>query len=140
MFSILHRLVIEVEPSALIAAIVESAQLSAWWTKAEGHDGHVGFEFGPEGDHKVLMQVLEVSDACVRWQCVAGPWVETGEFVFKVDEDERGAVLHFAHHGWADNGDFYQHCNSKWGFFLVTSLKQYLETGRGLPHPHEPSI
>ncbi len=140
MHSILHRLVIETEPKKLVAAFLEPSQLSAWWTKAQGNDGHITFVFGPEGEHKVVMKILEVHDDCVRWQCVEGSWVDTGEFEFKISEDERGTVLHFAHHGWQENGDFFQHCNSKWGYFLVTSLKNYLEKGEGAPHPNDPSI
>jgi hypothetical protein len=76
----------------------------------------------------------------VTWQCVSGPWVEKGLFSFNIQADERGAVLHFKHQGWDEIDDFYQHYNSKWGFFLVVSLKGYLEQGVGQPHPQDPNI
>lgn len=84
--------------------------------------------------------VSTIENKEVRWQCINGPWAETGEFVFSISEDKRGCCLHFSHHGWQQTDDFYQHCNAKWGFFLVVSLKQYLESGTGLPHPNDPSI
>jgi len=54
----------------------------------------------------------------VTWQCTNGPWAETGLFTFSISPG-------FSHEGWPETGDFYQHCNTKWGFFLsnVTILK-----------------
>ena len=42
--------------------------------------------------------------------------------------------------GWLDDGDFFMHRNAKWGFLLAVSLKQFLESGTGVPHPGDPSI
>ncbi|MFT5434337.1 MAG: hypothetical protein ACI9OJ_005050 [Myxococcota bacterium] len=61
-------------------------------------------------------------------------------FVFDIVEHERGAVLRLSNERWTDDGDFYMHCNAKWGFFLAVSLKKYLEDGTGQPHPQDPSI
>jgi len=87
----------------------------------------------------IEMKIVDlVPDEKVVWKCQSGPWAETGEFVFNIQPHERGAVLKFAHHGWPKADDFYMHCNGKWGFFLCTSLKDYLETGTGKPHPADP--
>lgn len=85
------------------------------------------------------MEALK-SNELVVWHCLAGLWTETGLFTFSISPDERGAVLNFSHQGWSETNDFYQHCNSKWGFFLVVSLKSYLEKGVGQPHPNDPNI
>lgn len=90
---------------------------------------------------QVDMQIETLTtNELVVWQCVAGPWQETGSFIFSITPDERGAVLHFKHQGWKETDDFYQHCNCKWGFFLAVSLKSYLEKGLGQPHPQDPNI
>jgi hypothetical protein len=57
-----------------------------------------------------------------------------------VSPHERGSVLRFYNGGWPAQDDFYMHCNAKWGLFLAVSLKQYLEEGRGVPHPQEARI
>lgn len=109
----------------------------AAWTQAEV----LAQWFGPEGEHQVVMKVVSSVPAKeIRWQCIAGPWMDKGEFIFSITEDGRGVALDFAHHGWQETDDFYKHCNAKWGFFLAVSLKQYLETGKGQPHPNDPDI
>ena len=57
----------------------------------------------------------------------------------KQDLRADGVVL-FGHKGWKQAGEFYMHCNSKWGFFLGTSLKDYVETGKGRPAPEDPDL
>jgi uncharacterized protein YndB with AHSA1/START domain len=145
MHNILHRIVIETTPDKLYRALTTQQGLSAWWTKNSSNGDNVGsaisFLFGPDGSHQVDMQIKALkSNELVVWQCVAGPWTETGLFTFSISADERGAVLHFSHQGWNETNDFYQHCNSKWGFFLAVSLKSYLEIGEGQPHPRDPNI
>jgi uncharacterized protein YndB with AHSA1/START domain len=145
MFNILHRITIETTPDKFYLALTTQQGLSAWWTNTVTHGDAIGstntFLFGPEGDHKVdmLINTLE-TDKKVVWQCTSGPWINTGTFTFLISADERGTVLHFSHQGWIESDDFFQHCNSKWGYFLAVSLKQYLETGLGQPHPNDPNI
>ena len=144
MTDILHRVVIETSPEELYQALTDQSGLSAWWTKAET-DPTVGalasFLFGPNGDLKVDMEIIElVPREKVVWKCISGPWVDTGEFNFNIHSHERGAVIEFAHYGWNIPNEFFMHCNSKWGFFLGVSLKNYLETGKGKPHPEDPDF
>lgn len=145
MANILHRVVIEASPQATYAAVTEQSGLSAWWTRAEAVaevDSIARFWFGAdEGAPKVAMRVTElVPGKKVVWQCIAGPWVETGEFSFDIKPHERGSVLLFAHRGWPEDDEFYMHCNCKWGFFLGVSLKGCLETGEGKPGPLDPDL
>jgi len=144
MNSILHKITIETTPEKLYHAITTQNGLSAWWTKCETSskiDSVASFLFGPNGEHKVEMKIKRLTpNEEVQWQCVNGPWAETGLFTFSISPDKRGAVLRFAHADWPDTGDFYQHCNTKWAFFLCVSLKKYLESGTGEPHPQDPNI
>ena len=141
MNSILHRIVIESSPEKLFQALNTESGLSNWWTRAEQNEEKITFLFGPNGEHQVVMALISaIPGQEVKWQCIAGAWAEKGEFVFSIAETARGACLDFAHHGWQETDDFYKYCNAKWGYFLAVSLKQYLETGRGLPHPNDPNI
>lgn len=144
MVNILHRIVIETSPQSLFEALTEQSGLSSWWTRAET-DGKEGgfaqFFFGPNGEHQVKMEILKlVANQKVVWKCIEGPWVDTGTFEFDIQVDERGTVLGFRHNDWPQADEFFMHCNSKWGFFFTVSLKNFLETGQGSPHPKDPSI
>ena len=145
MAEILHRVEIETSPEKLYNALTEQSGLSAWWTKAET-TAKVGtiasFLFGPEGNqHQCDMKITELTpNKKVVWKCISGPWVETKEFSFEIKAHERGSVVLFAHRGWTEPSEFFMHCNCKWGFFLGVSLKNYLETGKGNPHPGDPNI
>ncbi len=141
MHSIVHKIVIETTPENLYQALNTKSGLSEWWTKAEVVNNKITLYFGSDNEHLVEMEVRKtIPGTELRWKCVSGPWVEQGEFVFLITPHERGACLDFAHHGWAEADDFFKHCNPKWGFFLAVSLKQYLESGKGQPHPADPSI
>jgi uncharacterized protein YndB with AHSA1/START domain len=88
MSDILHRVVVETSPEKLYKALTEQSGLSAWWTKAETAaqaGGLASFRFGPNGDHRVDMKITELApNERVVWKCVAGPWVDTKEFVFEI--------------------------------------------------------
>ena len=144
MTSIKHRVIMETTPNKLFDAISTEQGLSAWWTKTTttGKPGSVAnFYFGPNGEHVVEMTIVEVfADSRVVWKCTGGPWVMTDQFIFTIEADPRGAALTFENSGWAAQDNFYAHCNAKWGFLLAVSLKKYLKTGQGQPHPMDPDI
>ena len=141
MYSIALKIKIETAPESLYEALSSPAGLSNWWTNANQEGGNTHFYFGADGSHRITMKTLtSVPGEKVRWQCIEGPWADKGEFDFSLENTEGGVYLDFAHHGWKEIDDFYKHCNAKWGFFLGVSLKNYLETGLGSPHPNDPSI
>ena len=144
MAAILHRLIIETSPEKLYRALTEQQLLSDWWTKTETDSkvgGQAHFRFGDDPAHHVIMEIVALEPSKkVVWQCVQGPWVDTGKFTFDIAKDDRGAVLKFTHEGWPSADDFYRHCNSKWGFFFTASLKSLLEKGIGSPFPNDPRI
>lgn len=141
MYAIQHRVEIESTPRQLRDALTTSEGLSKWWTQtnAQPEVGSIAqFAFG-DGSHIVRMRVDELSEELVVWTCIEGPWVNH-RFHFEFTQHKRGVALRFTHEGWSQTDDFYRHCNTKWGFFLSASLKGWLETGRGTPHPKEPKI
>jgi uncharacterized protein YndB with AHSA1/START domain len=142
-YAIHHRVEVEASPEALFDALSTQDGLACWWTPMVETEATVGsiikFRFG-DGKGGADMRIDElVPGKRVAWTCVEGPWPEM-RFVFSIEAHERGAVLLFDHEGWPEVGDFYRHCNTKWGYFLASSLKPYLESGTGAPHPQDPSI
>lgn len=144
MTAIMHKIEMDASPATVFDALVTQAGLSAWWTDATAQPeigSEAKFAFGPQGEHVVKMKVTElVPGGKVVWQCVEGPWEQTGLFEFDLEAIERGTALRFTHSDWPEADDFFRHCNSKWGFFLGTSLKDYVETGQGKPHPNDPAL
>lgn len=144
MNSICHRITVETTPESLYRALSTEEGLSAWWTECRSDSvvgGTANFVFGVSAEHKVEMTILALEkDTKVEWRCSEGPWKGMGLFRFDVEPDERGAVLSFTHDGWPELDGFYRHCNSKWGYFFTVSLKNYLELGKGSPHPEDPRI
>jgi len=145
MNAILHRVEFDADPAQVFRALTETDQLSAWWTRAEElSDNQLCFSFGPNGEHKVTMAVTASEPHReLEWRCQSGPWENTDGFQFEIKNSERGAILFFSNPGWHEdknNLDFFRHCNTKWGYFLGVSLKQFVETGRGQPHPMDPNI
>jgi len=45
----------------------------------------------------------------------------------------------FMHAGWREQVEFMSHCSTKWATFLM-SMKSFVETGSGQPHPHDVQI
>lgn len=141
--SIHHCLEIEASPTRLFDALTRPDQLAAWWTprverQGEGVGAVLQFRFGDGGGPDMRVDAQE-EGRLVQWHCVAGPW-QGMTFRFALAPHARGVVLRFDHSGWSEQSDFFGHCNAKWGYFLAVSLKRYLETGEGAPHPRDPKI
>jgi hypothetical protein len=73
----------------------------------------------------------------VVWKTISanapGGW-DSSTITFDLRREGDGTVLSFAHRGLADADDGYALVNTGWGYYLV-SLRQYVETGEGGPHP-----
>jgi len=73
----------------------------------------------------------------VVWKTIAstapGGWKGT-TISFDLREDGEDTVLSFSHRGFAQADENYARVTTGWAYFLI-SLQQYLETGRGAPHP-----
>lgn len=138
--AIMHRVEIDCELDALYRAFTTSEGITSWWSAATVKKDELTVDFG--GGHSVRFAVEEnVKKARVVWKCVEGPWVNTEQFLMTLGTSDSGrSFVEFAHTGWETPDAFFMHCNSKWGFFLTVSLKDYLEKGEGTPHPHEPNI
>ena len=145
MADILHRIEIKAAPDKVYEAVAPQQGLASWWTPQADAPDEVGsvakFRFG-DGTHGPDFEVTDLSpDQRVAWRWVGGveDWVDT-DVTFDIRPTPDGSVVLFGHKGWKQAGEFYMHCNSKWGFFLGTSLKDYVETGKGRPAPEDPDL
>ncbi len=148
MVNIIHRIGIKSSAAQVYKALSTINGLANWWTEDTTGDeqlgGKISFTFRSEtGDIKgqMIMEVMELNpEKSVRWNCISGPeeWIGT-EISFELSEADGQTIIIFAHNNWREQVEFTAHCSMKWAVFLL-SLRQYVETGKGNPSPHDLKI
>ncbi len=106
--------------------------------------GKIVFRFLSESGKeigKMIMEVQELNfekDVC--WRCIDGPaeWIGT-DITFRLSQQEDQTIIIFGHRNWREEVEFTAHCSMKWAVFLL-SLREYVETGKGKPSPHDLKI
>jgi uncharacterized protein YndB with AHSA1/START domain len=148
MVDIIHRIGIRSSAEQVYQALSTIGGVSNWWTEEiEGDEkigGKIKFTFRSEtGDLKgqMVMEVQELNpQKSVRWQCVDGPneWIGTS-ITFDLSQQDGQTIIIFGHRNWSEAIEFMAHCSMKWAVFLL-SLREYVETGKGRPSPHDLKI
>jgi uncharacterized protein YndB with AHSA1/START domain len=136
---------VEASPDALFDALTTASGLTAWWTRAAG-SGETGGElrFSMSAPEPLLIHVDEATrPTSVRWtvvECSFEPdWVGTRP-TFTITPVEGGTSrLEFRHHGLTDELECIDMCTRGWDHYM-TSLRDYVETGRGNPRGSEADI
>jgi uncharacterized protein YndB with AHSA1/START domain len=138
---IMHLIKIKTSPDQVYRALTTAEGIRNWWTRdatIESKIGGIGeFRFyDGKGVTKIRVDELKASARAV-WKTISanapGGW-DSSTITFDLRREGDGTVLSFAHRGLADADDGYALVNTGWGYYLV-SLRQYLETGEGGPHP-----
>ena len=144
MNTIRHRVGIQSSIRNVYDAVHQPEKLQSWWAAAATGSGTVGsrieLEFPGYPDH--VWEIAELAaDELVRLRLVSGPepWhgselrfelVDSGDQVFVTLTHTTGPKTPEAAR---------QYFCTKWPMFLV-SLKQFLETGQGMPYPDDLKI
>lgn len=137
------RIVFEVDVDGpdrrLLDALTTRDGIAAWWTDDVEFAGGVGavMRLGfPVAPLPFELRVEEAGPKRVRWASVGEfpPHWQGTEVVWtpapKPDGD--GAVVHFAHDGWAGDDGPLPMAAFTWGQLLV-ALKRFVETGEAAP-------
>jgi uncharacterized protein YndB with AHSA1/START domain len=148
MVDIIHRIGIKAPVAHVYTALTTLKGLAGWWTEGVTGDGRVGgkieFRFLTKTGEllgKMVMEVQELGENKeVRWRCVEGPeeWVGT-DITFQLSEQDGQIIVLFGHRNWREAVEATYHCSMKWATFLL-SLREYVETGKGKPSPHDLKI
>ena len=134
--SIKHYLVIKAVAEKVYTALSKTEGLCGWWTVEAKADERVGgtaeFIFGERYYNKMKITNL-LNSKKVEWKCLEGDkeWIGT-TFLFDLEEKDGSTILRFSQNNWKEETDFFASCNYNWGYYLK-SLKQYCETGAGIP-------
>jgi uncharacterized protein YndB with AHSA1/START domain len=135
---ILHKLSIGAPRERVFQALATREGLARWWTTTTEGDSVPGqtltFRFGT---HAVEMRVDELRPgARVAWECTKDPEWGGTKLAFDLTEENGRTTVLFGHREWPRAGEFFAHCSTKWATFLL-SLREYVETGKGRPFPHD---
>jgi hypothetical protein len=63
-------------------------------------------------------------------------WVDT-KLIFNISSDDGRTKINFTHEGLVPDYECYQVCNDAWSGYIGTSLKDFIETGKGKPNPKD---
>lgn len=125
-------------PAEVEAALTTLAGLVGWWTQASGDartGGELTFTFGnPE---PLLMRVDVARPDLVQWTCLGyRPMPDWTGTVLRFELSELpagGCRVRFEQEGLTPRLECFEQCSRSWDHFVVTSLRNYLETGAGDP-------
>ena len=139
---ILHLLKIQALPERVYQALTTAQGIRDWWTRDADLDSQIGgageFRFY-QGRVVATVKIDELEPpARVAWMTVACslPSWDGTKITFDLRRDGSDTVIRFAHRGFEQAGDDYASTTTGWGYYLL-SLRRYLETGEGAPHPND---
>jgi len=148
MADILHRIGIKAPITQVYNVLTTLDGLAHWWTEDVLGDCRIGgkieFTFRSKTGEflgKIVMEVIELNpQKVVRWRCLEGPaeWIGT-DITFQLSRQDGQAIVLFGHRNWREAVESTYHCSMKWATFLL-SLRDYVETGKGKPSPHDLKI
>ena len=149
------KITINAPPAKVYAALTTPEGLRGWWTTdcevGDGPGSQSTFRFGKTTSVVRIEKLVPQQE--VRWHCVeyfldfsmvskTDEWVGTSMVFNLTAASAEGTDLHFVHDGLTPDLECYALCEGGWDHFLKTSLKKFLETGKGEPYnqdyPHSP--
>jgi uncharacterized protein YndB with AHSA1/START domain len=148
MVDIIHRVATTAPLSKVYAALSTVEGVAGWWTEETTGESKLGGTLevrfrSPSGEAIGGMRfelVKLAPNQTVHWRFVSGPpeWIGT-EVTFSLSRVGERTVILFAHKNWREAVEFTAHCSTKWATFLL-SLRDFVETGKGRPSPHDLKI
>ena len=139
MADILHEVVIAAAPDQVYKAITEASGLESWWATHAVAEPKVGTTLEVRfGDNPIVnkMDVIDLEPGRkIEWltrQSNLPEWVDT-HIVWELSPIENGTKIRFGQRGYASAEGCLAMCSYHWAGYL-TSLKDFLETGKGNPY------
>lgn len=117
-------------------ALTQKEGLAGWWTKNLDHTGIVGnistFRFSSGAFNK--MKIIKIEPDFIEWLCVDGhkEWIDT-HITFKLSNEKNETKVCFSHFGFKEQTEYVGECSFHWANYMI-SLRQFCETGKGLPN------
>ena len=138
MADVLHHAGIQAEREQIYAALTQEKGLKSWWSQHSTIEPTVGSVASVSFYNNMVTFKLRIAElepnSKVVWAVEGGPpdWNNT-TISWTITEHEGQSMLHLAHRGFASTEGNFAAVNYNWGWY-VTSLKFFLEKGKGMPH------
>jgi len=136
-----HEIHINASPREVYDAVTDVKKLANWWTIDTRGKSAVGkkLEFWFYGHLSAEMVVTALKeDELVAWRVTKRSipdWIDT-EIEFRIFPQGDLTFLHLRHSKWKADAEMFPECSMHWAIFLL-SLKEFVETGKGRPHPYD---
>jgi len=137
---------VDQSPAEVFAAVLD---VRGWWSEnIDGPTDEPGalFTYHHQDVHRCTLRVAEMtSPTRVVWHVVdnhfnftddASEWKGT-EIRFDITRVGTKTELRFTHLGLVADYECFEVCSGAWDFYLQTSLRGLIRTGKGLPNPLE---
>ncbi len=120
--------------------------ISGWWSTIAGAAKNKGdvfrVSFGPDSYWEFEVLAIDKPEMII-WQCVLShqdhnlkgidaEWLDS-KIQWRIISVDDQVEIELFHKGLETTGICYDVCSKAWDFYLLESLKNYLETGRGNP-------
>lgn len=122
-------------------------EINEWWGKVDSPIDKIGDEFSIFfGETEWRFKIINyVKNEKLIWHCVKANHVHDGlhniqdEWLnttveWEIKEVGSKTEVKLVHKGLRHNLNCYEVCKSGWDYFLQTSLKNYLDHGKGTPY------
>ena len=137
---------VDESPEEVFASVLN---VRGWWSEnIDGPADRPGemFTYHHRDVHRCSIRVTELARPTrVVWQVVenylgftedANEWTGT-EIHFEIARDGSKTELRFTHLGLVRAYECFDVCSGAWDFYIQTSLRGLIRTGKGLPNPLE---
>ena len=119
-------------------------EVDKWWSEIEYPSKNEGdifkISFGKESYWKFRLIEIKKNEKIV-WKCIEShqdhnlkgideEWLNS-EITWTISEKGNKTKINFLHKGLVTDGICYDVCSTAWDFYILDSLKSYLETGIG---------
>jgi len=127
-----------------------AGEIDNWWGRVDNPVIKVGDEFSIFFGKTVWRFVITEFSPYnkITWKCIKAEhyhegltnikeeWLNT-DLYWTFEKNDYFVEISLLHKGLTPDLNCYKVCESAWDFFVPTSLKSYLETGRGSPYFEE---
>lgn len=139
---------VQARPSAAFEAVTRG--VAHWWTRPDQPLTQIGdrakFTFPPGVSYWTFELSHMERPTHAEWTCVDALHVHAGQpkeietewlntkVVWSITAQAGGSRIEMQHQGLSPDLLCYDICEAGWDMFFLGSLKQYLDTGQGMPH------
>jgi hypothetical protein len=143
-----QTIVVSNTPNAAYKAL--TTEFDKWWTPDTGSISNVGdtikFKFNTT---YWIMRANTLARNYIELECIEAHHIHDGlpssilkewegtTLKWEIQEQDGNTKISLTHKGLIPSLDCFEICKEGWDYFFVTSLKKYLNKGKGLPFENE---